>query len=827
MNIEPILQRVRRDVSAIKLSDGSRWTTEPLTDERVREHLTTGLPRGVCPMSPGDTTTRLALYDLDSHKGEIDWPMMLEIAGRICDLLELEGYAPTKFRSSGGSGIHIILLWDTPQDAYSVRAAMCEILALLGLRNGTGGLVKSQVEVFPKQDEIGEGEYGSQFILPLAGTTKSELLSGSLEMSEPVPVRERPVVDRTQYENEADDIGRVRNALMAVPNVAPDYEHWLLMMMAVHEATGGSDDGLELFNDWSAQIQEHNERELRYKWASISAPGARRNAVTRGTLYHHAGKHGWSEVVQPDTEGFEDVPEAVTDAAALRKYEAKSAWEDAIGAASDEFALREKVCAAIRLDKTLNKIDRAILAQAVQDQFKRLDVKLPIAACRELVATAKRNVSSESLPDWCAEYVYVTDTDQFYKLDSDERLSMQAFNAKNNRFVGGDEEGHKSASWVALEDLKMPTVTREIYLPSAAQLFELDGVQCVNAFRPSSVPATASQYTTEGKAAITLVKKHIDLLTGGRKEISDVLLGWMAFNVQNPGRKVRWAPLIKGVEGDGKTLIGRVMSSVMGTANVKDISPKVLGTDFTGWATGACVGVLEEIKLTGHNRYDILNALKPYITNDTVAIHAKGRDEYNTINTMNYIAFTNWADALPLNDSDRRWLVVFTPFTSPAELRAALGDVGAYFDALYEAIESQREQLRRWLVEYKISDLFKPNGSAPMTSEKESMVALSSSIEEDAIKSVLASKAPGIGEKVVVIQTLRKLAAAHEPEGDWSAAKNIHARILTKLGWVKYPTALRWRGDLTRVWIKAAGRVTNDFVRQQLDDTIGIDEDLF
>lgn len=824
--INPIVQRVRRDVSAIKIPGlGSRWTDEPLTDERVQQHLSGGMPRGACPMSPGESSTRLALLDLDSHKGEVAWPAMVEIAGSICDTLELDGYVPTMYRSSGGSGIHIFLLWDEPQDAYSVRTMLCDMLGLLGLRSGTRGVVKGQVEVFPKQDEIGVGEFGSQFILPLAG--KSEWLSGALEVSEPVPVLVRPPVEPTIYENEADDLSRVRKALLCVPNSGPDYDRWFTLMCATHEATGGSDDGLELFNEWSERIAEHDEKELRYKWKSISAPGAKRSVVTRATLYHQAGKHGWSEAAVADTEGFEDVPEAVSDAVVLQKYEAKSVWEKAVGDADGEFELREKVCTAIRLDKHLNKIDREILAQVVQDQFRKLDVKLPIAACRALVAPMKRNVSSEALPAWCAEYVYVTDSDQFYKLDSDERLSMQAFNAKFNRMVGGDDEFTKSASWVALEDLKMPTVTRLMYLPSAQPLFALDGVQCVNAFRPSSVPTAATSYTPEGKAAIGLVKRHIDLLTGGRKDVSEILLSWMAFNVQNPGQKVRWAPLIKGVEGDGKTLIGRVMSAVMGTANVKDISPKVLGTDFTGWAHGACIGVLEEIKLTGHNRFDILNALKPYITNNSVAIHAKGKDECNVINTMNYVAFTNWADALPLSDSDRRWFVLFTPFTSTEELKAALGDVGAYFDALYEAIENQREQLRKWLVEYRISDSFKPNGSAPATSEKDSMVALSSSIEEDAIKSVLATGAIGIGSKVVIVQTLRKLAAALEPEGDWSATKNIHARILTKMGWVKHPVAVKWRGELVRVWVKFAGGVTNEFVRQELDTTIPIDEDLF
>lgn len=169
-----------------------------------------------------------------------------------------------------------------------------------------------------------------------------------------------------------------------------------------------------------------------------------------------------------------------------------------------------------------------------------------------------------------------------------------------------------------------------------------------------------------------MVMRHLNLLCGGREPVVQTLVDWMAHNVQHPGVKVRWAPLIKGVEGDGKTVLGSIMAAVMGRSNVRNVSPKVLGTDFTGWAEGSCVAVLEEIKLTGHNRYDILNALKPFVTNDSIEVHRKGKDTYDAVNTTNYIAFTNYPDALPLTDTDRRWWIVFSPFTHKDEMEAAI-----------------------------------------------------------------------------------------------------------------------------------------------------------
>ena len=829
--LKPILTRVRTDVTAVKLPDGtSRWTNEPLNRERLARHFT-DKPRGVCPIKEGQNTTQLALLDLDSHGGETSWDKMVEVAERIIDTLALDGYHGIPWRSSGGRGIHIYFIWDEPQCAYSVRQMLTSILGLIGIKNGANGVANGQVEVFPKQDEVLVGEFGNQFILPLSGKSEPlDPLMGYMPMgrdwapkvewtvSEPVPVLERPVVDREAQAAGSEPLERVRSALFAIPNDTvedgPDYDAWRDLAFSVHEATGGSDEGRELFIEWSQQNPKFDPVFFDKRvWPYIKGGEQRSRAITRSTLFATADRGGWMDTTGIDTEGFDDVPfEVVAQANAeiaaeqeqrqLEKYEAKNAWKKAIEAAADEFALREHVCEKIQRDSRLTDIDREVLAEAIKVRFAGWGAKLTIATCRKLVAAVKVRQETRDVPHWCEGYVYVTDSDEFFHLDSDERLSMQAFNAKYNRYLPEPDEGEfrKSASWVALEDVAINTVTRCVYLPWAQDVFELDGVQCANLFRPSSLPETAKHFTKEGRKAIDLVMKHLKLLTGDRKEVMEVLLSWMAHNVQKPGVKIRWAPLIKGVEGDGKTLIGRVMAAVLGPSNVKDISPKVLGTDFTGWAQGACIGVLEEIKLTGHNRYDILNALKPYVTNNSVPIHAKGADEYNVINTMNYIAFTNHSDALPLSDTDRRWFIVFTPFLLSSDLQAAVGDVGAYFDELYEAIEKHRSELRKWLIEMPIAGSFKPNGSAPLTQEKQSMIALSVSPDEEAVKAALEVGGPGVTESVICTAYLKRAIRDIDPELDLKAFSI--PKVLTKMGWVKVPKQIKWNGAPQWTWVK-------------------------
>jgi len=177
--LQPLVDRVRTDVTAIKREGRQAWTDQPLTPSRLAAHLNGGPARGVCPIREGESVTLVALLDFDSHKGEISWSEMSAVVARVHDALVLGwGMEPILFRSSGGKGVHLYLLWDEPQDCYSVRAFLSEVLAGCGLRSGTGGLTKNEVEVFPKQSEVAVGKLGSQFILPLAGASMPLELSG-------------------------------------------------------------------------------------------------------------------------------------------------------------------------------------------------------------------------------------------------------------------------------------------------------------------------------------------------------------------------------------------------------------------------------------------------------------------------------------------------------------------------------------------------------------------------------------------------------------------------------------------------------------------------
>lgn len=81
----------------------------------------------------------------------------------------------------------------------------------------------------------------------------------------------------------------------AIPNTQRDYDKWISIGMALHDATDGSIDGLRLWERWSAKNGEaHDDSQMDYKWHSF---GRGANRVTAGTLYALAFEAGYTKPV--------------------------------------------------------------------------------------------------------------------------------------------------------------------------------------------------------------------------------------------------------------------------------------------------------------------------------------------------------------------------------------------------------------------------------------------------------------------------------------------------------------------------------------------------
>ncbi|SEB24776.1 VapE domain-containing protein [Paraburkholderia sartisoli] len=328
--LAPIFSRVVTSHCWVKHDGKMSHSRRPLTADKLLHHVNGGPAYGAAQIEPGTATTRVALIDLDSHKGETPWSVMQASALDIMAKMEGFGWKPIPFRSSGGSGIHIYLLWDFPQDAYSVRYGLRTVLEMCGLRDGTKGLAAGEVEVFPKQNSVPSDGWGNMFVLPLAG--KSVPLDAfelgdmpkayAAEMDWPASV-DCPYVEREAATPPAltdipVEFATLRAALDAIPNTGElelDYEQWRDVVFGIHHATQGSDAGHALAHEFSARSSKYEPRFLDERvWPHIGkTSGTERAQITGRSVLHIARQHGWQEPIEDD---FDVVPHEPGEAAA-------------------------------------------------------------------------------------------------------------------------------------------------------------------------------------------------------------------------------------------------------------------------------------------------------------------------------------------------------------------------------------------------------------------------------------------------------------------------------------------------------------------------------
>lgn len=329
--LHPIVSRLRLDVTAVKNEKGQVYrSSEPLTNERLIRHLTGGAARGAYLIKPGRSTVQCAVLDLDDHRGETPWLDMVAAALLIIAACSARGLYVIPFRSSGGSGIHLWFIWDKPQDAYSVRMALRAALKDAGFEDGTGGVMKRQVEVFPKQNAVAEGRFGSQVWLPLARHSvplnMCEFLGEPLALlpresiiglhwptSAPVKELTAPKLDLTQTAPSTFDADHFRSMISFIGlDAGGDYSYslWLETVgFGLHHASGGSEAGFTLWDEWSARGSNYaGTDECRYKWDTMGSDNVGENMVTAKSLEYVARRWGWAEDISGDFEDLSGVP---------------------------------------------------------------------------------------------------------------------------------------------------------------------------------------------------------------------------------------------------------------------------------------------------------------------------------------------------------------------------------------------------------------------------------------------------------------------------------------------------------------------------------------
>ena len=213
---------------------------------------------------------------------------------------------------------------------------------------------------------------------------------------------------------------------------------------------------------------------------------------------------------------------------------------------------------------------------------------------------------------------------------------------------------------------------------------------------------------------------HLRTILPDERDVK-ILLSFLAHCVQKPGVKVPWAPLIQSVPGAGKGVVKLCMTHALGSVYIHSPNAKELtdgGGKFNAWMRSKLLIICDEIRV-GEKR-DMLEVLKPMISEERIEIQGKGADQEQEDNPANWIFFTNYKDAIPIDRNERRYSIIYSTMQSVDDLiRAGLD--GHYFSSLYDWIkfEGGKEIVAHFLNNYTIEPEFDPSGTAqraPMTS---------------------------------------------------------------------------------------------------------------
>lgn len=327
-------------------------------------------------------------------------------------------------------------------------------------------------------------------------------------------------------------------------------------------------------------------------------------------------------------------------------------------------------------------------------------------------------------------------------------------------------------------------VDKTTFLPNGDTFINEDGLKCLNIWQnPQTVPL-------EGN--IDIFMNHVKLIFPDEFQ-RNILFDWLAFNIQFPGIKILWALLIIGDEGIGKSFFGHIMKKILGERNVGFPTMEELHEPYTAWQKNKQLIVVEEMMAKG--KVELMNKLKPIITQPTTQIREMRMTSYSAYNRFNILSYTNHDDALLINDKDRRYGIIKSMLErlSPE-----------YYQMLWDWIKEKRnlQSVHHFFMFRDISK-FNPNAAAPETQAKRDMVSIGKSSLEEWISDGVALRTWPFNRDILNIPHLKDKRVC--PNGFEKISNYRWAQALRKSGASQYgndgnPVKLSNK-SMARMWI--------------------------
>ncbi|CTQ33918.1 hypothetical protein JAN5088_02707 [Jannaschia rubra] len=475
-----------------------------------------------------------------------------------------------------------------------------------------------------------------------------------------------------------------------------DHDRWLTLMQACHHATAG--DGREEFVEWCTRDPEYADHGglIGLRWDSLHADNDDGNRVTYRTLHkimRDAG-HGDHIPRPPAADDFEDLDPGGLPDGALTALAAKERREDmAIGETNRRSRLSVR-----RIDLASAKEDLVYVSAAggvVDLKSGRAWKSVELAAVH---FAGSRMTLEQETPE----------------ADRNDEKPNGVDTPKRRGRPPKPKEVRVVNVWVGDKAGDRKTVDVMTWAPGRKTICpppEGRG-DAVNVWKTPALPKAPEDW--HDRAA--KFEDHVRWLLPDGDDADD-FLDWIAHIVQNPGVLPHTAWLmITSKRGVGRNWIASVLARVLAghVALGVDLG-EVLGSSFNERLSEKLLLVVDETREgSGSDRYRKANKLQKVITEEHREINPKFGLKSVQYNCCRFLMFSNFMDALPIDDRDRRIRVAY----NPEKVREP-----SYYGDLYETRRDPAfiASVARLLRERDIS-AFNPGLPAPMTDAKRSVV---------------------------------------------------------------------------------------------------------
>lgn len=338
------------------------------------------------------------------------------------------------------------------------------------------------------------------------------------------------------------------------------------------------------------------------------------------------------------------------------------------------------------------------------------------------------------------------------------------------------------AAFVSSQILEWPRAEDVQFRPDLkpGQLFIEEGRRLVNSYAPHPMVAVQGD--------VSLFLRHVRLLVPDARD-QEILLSWMAAVAQYPGRKFRWAPVLQGCEGNGKGIITSALQQVVGSRYTHYAQASDVANKFNDWIVGNLLVIVNEADL--RNNQEAVDAIKPMISDDFVAVQGKGKSQATSRNFANFILTTNHPGAMGKAVKGRRYSVFMTAQQTENDCKA-MGMDGAYFSRLVGWLQRGNgyAMVADFLRRYPISEEFNPAGgcvNAPRTSSYGSTVDAAKDSLEQAIEEAIEEGRRGFTPVFVCGKALADLMLEVRRNNPYP--KNKRRELMDNLGYDWHPSA--------------------------------------